>query len=539
VGELGETELRRLAAQGDLVLNPARRDRTGFDGLLELNAPASAASPDLVSAAFRAFVQVKATRRARNGARRNRARVSIKLSNWQRMVSDPAPWFIFVVHLDQDDVAYEAFLLHVDEDRVGQAVKALRHVDGDLHKKRLSTPYGDEHRLNVLHGSELRRSLLDAIGNDAFVYQQRKHAHYKNCGYDGHAWRATFEFDAERDELFRKWEGIALGSHIELPFKKVVVENVRFGRAVLCTDLPSGEGVLTVTPKATPGTLHVESADRFEWISLPAAIYSTANMPRAEPERVKIRIAAGPLSTTISMPRSGHASDEPWRSESTDFDETSPCRVGALASAARALLLLTKKGATVSLSFQSEPARRLKLLTLTSETHDAARVADLEEWIAAGQVAARFGLEDLVVDPQLILDRAPGLAFLQSVLTNTLRGVEFSIDVADPQASGEMAVIMCPAAVLGDKVLVTCAAMFGVPTVTGTGLVFKPQRVHVEDVSVVPQADLAELPLGDKVATLGAALLGQMGPGRVIPPRESNGLMFLGRPVAPAPAEAS
>lgn len=521
LGELGEVELRRLAAQGDLVLNPADRDRTGFDGLLELRAFADAPAPDLVPAAFHAFVQVKATQRSEST-------VGIKLSNWQRMVSNSSPWFVFVVRLDDDGVVAEAFLVHVDEELVERALRSLREADRELHKIKLHVSFEAQHRLGKLHGSVLRQRLLETIGNDVFAYQKRKHAHYKTCGYGADAWRATFEFDGtDQEELIKRWEEIALGHRQTVEFKKVTVEDVRFGRAVVRSDIPSGAGKLTLTPTPHRGTMYVESADRFKWVSLPVEIYSALDMPMVPADRAKVRIKAGPLSFTLPMKADWGDNDEETVPAGFAMDDTTPCHVGALASAARALRLLANDGATVFISFASEPGQRMKLLKSNVATPDAERLAELEEWIAAGQVAARFGLDELTVEPLQVLNRSPGLTFLQAVLGNTLGNLEFSVDVDGPEVTGERAVIMCPAALIGDKVLVACVAMFGVPEEVEGRLIFKPERVHVEDVAVLPLKDLPAFPLGTTVAQLGGALLSKLGPDRVIYPRHSNGLMFL------------
>lgn len=532
LGELGETKLRELAAQAEMVSNPARRDRTGFDSLLELKVAVATPSPDLVPTAFRAFIQAKAKHRPRAVAEDNdERRVSIKLSNWQRMVSDTAPWFIFVAHVDEQGIVYEAFLVHVDDALVEKAVKALREATRPIHDIMLSTGYGDEHRLAEVHGSHLRRRLLDTIGADVFAYQQRKHAHGNSCGYDTNPLRATFEFGSSREDLLRQWEEIALGDRQTIDFKNVVVEDTRFGRAVVRSDLPSGAGTLTIAPQAKPATLYVESADRFEWVSMPAQIYSTLELPMVPAERTKVRIKAGPLSITMSAPSEWSKNGEAALSKGVILDETTRCKVGALANAARVLLLLTKqKGATVHVTLHSHPDKRRKLLRSNAEALEAERLAELEEWIAAGEVAARYGLEDLEVDPLEVLDGYPGLTLLQSVLKNAVQDLEFSVDVDGPVVEGKRAVIMCPAAVLGDKVLVACIAAFAVPDSVGGRLVFKPERLHVEDVAVVPRAQLATFPLGDTVAELGTTLVGELGPNRVIYPRHANGMMFLGRP---------
>jgi hypothetical protein len=109
------------------------------------------------------------------------------------------------------------------------------------------------------------------------------------------------------------------------------------------------------------------------------------------------------------------------------------------------------------------------------------------------------------------------------------------VDVDGPEVAGERAVIICPAALIGDKVLVACVAMFGVPEQNDGRLAFKPERVHVEEVAVLPLKDLPAFPLGRTVAQLGGALLSKLVPDRVIHPRHSNGLMFL----APEPQDAS
>lgn len=533
LGALGEAELGKLAVQGSLVLNPAKRDRTGFDGLLELRTFPAAAAPDLVRAAFRAFVQVKTTR----GPERT---VGIKLSNWQRMVSDPSPWFVFVVRVGDDDEISDGYLVHVDEELSERALRALRETDGPLHKAKLSITFEDRHRITPLHGLELRRRLLEAIGADAFEYQQRKHSHYKTCGYGPDSWRATFEFDgASGEELIRLWEEIALGHRQSLEFKNVTIEDVRFGRAVVRSDVSSGAGKVTFSKSPHRGTLHVESMDRFHWVSLPAELYSTLDTPMVPAERAKARIKAGPLNFILPMNVDWDDDDEAAVPAEFGFDEATPCLVSSLASAARTLRMMTTKGATVSISFASEPGQRFKLLHANATSPGLERLAELEEWIAAGEVAARYGLDDLVVDPLEVLARAPGLTFLQAILGNTLRDLEFSVDVDSSEVTGERAVIMCPAALIGDRVLVACIAMFGVPEVADGRLVFKPERVHIEDVAVLPLVDLPTFPLGKTVARLGGAIVSQIGPERVIHPRHSNGLMFLGREPDDGSDEAS
>src|SRR5690606_1106088 len=105
IGELGEILIKKLAVQGRMVANPARRDLRGWDCLLEM--PETFSPPyDKAATGTRAFIQVKATQGKEN-------RAKIKLVNWIRMVSDSSPWFVLGVRIDAVRREWsDAYLVH-------------------------------------------------------------------------------------------------------------------------------------------------------------------------------------------------------------------------------------------------------------------------------------------------------------------------------------------------------------------------------------------------------------------------------------------
>ena len=105
LGPLGEATLEAWCAQVGIVSNLVKRDKTGWDNLLEfpLQEPSGMVSLDQLPAPVQARVQVKSSDA-------NESRITIKLSNWVRLVKDPTPAFILILEFEGRKECQTAYL---------------------------------------------------------------------------------------------------------------------------------------------------------------------------------------------------------------------------------------------------------------------------------------------------------------------------------------------------------------------------------------------------------------------------------------------
>lgn len=181
VGEMGQKELEQWAAQAGMVANPVRRDRSGWDVLLETPFASEFRLPlDRGGHPVQCLIQVKSTD-ARPG------RWSVKLANWLRLIRSPLPAFFLVMEFDREPHCQQAYLIHVDKTLIEAVLRRAREVSVTSpglppHKSVFSFKYDREALLQSPDGEGLLAALQHHVPNSA-DYALEKQRLVSTIGY--------------------------------------------------------------------------------------------------------------------------------------------------------------------------------------------------------------------------------------------------------------------------------------------------------------------------------------------------------------------
>jgi hypothetical protein len=180
LGRIGQATLEKWGPQAEITVNCPEHDERGWDAFLQVGPAAFSGPADLAPPQISCLFQIKTTR----GTERSEP---IKLSNWQRMCSDPVPWFVLAIHLDDHDEPASAYLVHIGEAWCEQVLQRLRELGAAeaqrLHTHTLSVSWSDGERLTRLHGSELLRLIRQHVVPDQHAYVQQKLRWFTELGY--------------------------------------------------------------------------------------------------------------------------------------------------------------------------------------------------------------------------------------------------------------------------------------------------------------------------------------------------------------------
>jgi hypothetical protein len=235
IGDEAEDQVQLWGTSAGFTVNPARRDRRGWDHIFELSLPREPRADDpfeLLTCAFTARVQVKAV----SGACRS---VPIKLSNWQRAIDDPLPWFFLVVRY-QTLTIREVVLVHINQaviERVIARVCALpKSAKTHLHRKKFSVKFSDGKLLEQPIERSLHSAIAEGVGRDAFEYAKAKQAWRDDAGYeDKRALNIHMKFGPlQTEDLYRQLARASIGLDA-LESSQVALSRTRFGRDVPLT----------------------------------------------------------------------------------------------------------------------------------------------------------------------------------------------------------------------------------------------------------------------------------------------------------------
>ncbi|MBM7558168.1 hypothetical protein [Halanaerobacter jeridensis] len=232
LGEMGESTLRNWAAQVGVTANKANQDKRGWDFILEFpieNLPKNEVALDKMIDPIQCFVQVKATDN-------NRGRLSVKLSNWVRLVKTSFPAFFLVLDFNNTNKCQKAYLIHIWEEEIKRVLKKLRQISTevdsfDLNKKSLSFKWNENNLLSSLDGEGLLKKIQEYI-NDFKTYSKRKKELIDNVGYKGGRKKIDLQLlvpDSHKEldpkEFFIDW---SLGLLEEVKVDKSEIKDLRF-----------------------------------------------------------------------------------------------------------------------------------------------------------------------------------------------------------------------------------------------------------------------------------------------------------------------
>jgi hypothetical protein len=339
-GDLGEAFVQLWASQGGFTANPPIRDRFGWDFCLQLHREANAASIvplDRLPPELTCMVQVKTTARGIESE-------SIALSNWERMVRHPLPYFFIRVFVDDAGEATRAVLVHVGESWIERVLRRLREIDpadgGELHERTLDLTWRDEEPLTAPFARSLRERIRSIVGNQD-EYVMRKGQFVSNVGYrDRRRLRVTATTtlsNSNNDDIERAVD-FAIGLEPRLPINSLITRDVRFDipRPVgVERDFQSGYLECSPLPSIGQSTIRFADAKGCPSASLVCETYTPSLLfPRLADEHMKVRLVHPVLSLVVN-PRT-EAISVHWRVPET------PISLSVLASGCAAINVLAR-----------------------------------------------------------------------------------------------------------------------------------------------------------------------------------------------------
>lgn len=231
IGEAAENKARDWLGLSRITAHRPERDKRGWDFILEydLNSekPLEQAEPVVTCK-----LQVK-------GTVDDEGWINIKLSNWNKMVKQPFPFFVLVIVFSKTDleVVNAAYLIHIDEGYVSQVLKRLRGLSRDernkLHEKKLRVNWNEENKLDPRqYGTSIGRKIRDYVGPSAESYVVQKLKWIKSSGYGDRPIQGHIVFhnpDDDLSKLYGQLADLAIGTIKEIPIESMAMDEVRFG----------------------------------------------------------------------------------------------------------------------------------------------------------------------------------------------------------------------------------------------------------------------------------------------------------------------
>lgn len=280
LGEWGEVQFRKLCVEGRLVANKAKRDKMGWDFIVE--EPPGASTPSLPldqrPNGLACRVQVKAH------WRQDDDRFEMTLSAAERLVKDAGPSFVVVLTAevgdgDDDLKLVDAHLIHMLDDNLERVLKRLRESHADvkakpLTKQKISYSPKIAGEQFLPKGSALRDALVKCCGLDPQTYIERKRMQLKTLGYTSGQYQLKTEIAAnDIDQLVEMLLGLR-----PAPIEKLETNDVRFGVPILIDQFDAAEGAsaeIEVHPPSLACTIRV----RGKGLTPPAVFRGEVSLP--------------------------------------------------------------------------------------------------------------------------------------------------------------------------------------------------------------------------------------------------------------------
>ena len=233
VGEAAENKARDWLGLGHITAHRPERDKRGWDFLLEYDLTSDNQKPlEQTEPIVTCKLQVKGTVLDSGG-------VDIKLSNWDKMVKQPLPFFVLVIVFDKSNLesVTASYLVHIGEEYMSQVLKRLRGLSdrerNKLHEKTLRIAWSEKDKLNPDHyGRSIGNKIREHIGTSAEAYIIKKLGWLKRLGYDDKPMQGHILFhcpDNDSSKLYNQLADLATGVLKELPINNIAMEEVRFG----------------------------------------------------------------------------------------------------------------------------------------------------------------------------------------------------------------------------------------------------------------------------------------------------------------------
>jgi hypothetical protein len=253
VGQLGEKVLEVWSAELGVSCNPAYQDRRGWDYLLEFprSDTLSRHSLDSRPPELSCLVQVKSTFS-------NRTSRSIKLSNWERAIKRPFPFFYLCLHFDKsNNKLREAYLVHVGQEWMEKVLRRLRteQIKGhsDLSSMKMNLTWSEDDQIRKPESASFSSTLRTHIPGTVQEYVQNKISLFQNLGEPIPA-ELNFTISySDPNKIHEDWIDLAIGLRDTIEIAQLEIrEDIRFDLPLATTKHEGG--FLQVINRSKEGT---------------------------------------------------------------------------------------------------------------------------------------------------------------------------------------------------------------------------------------------------------------------------------------------
>ena len=236
LGGLGETAFEQVCIRNNLSGNKAKRDRTGFDYVVEWLEKAEPAKKirDKLPPSLSCSVQVKAKWDGNDY-------VDVSLASVERLARDSKPAFFYIFTFADDTQLISSHVIHVMGDFLAKIqLRSREAYKNKTNDKKARFGFSVKEFGIPMTGdlNEFRRYVEDCVGSSMHEYGNRKSVERDTVGYEngGVELRGNFKVP-NLDALKNAFLGIG---HVEIDISEAI--DTRFGISVPIPDFPLGAG---------------------------------------------------------------------------------------------------------------------------------------------------------------------------------------------------------------------------------------------------------------------------------------------------------
>ena len=178
IGRQGERYFSELCDKAGLIPNKSLEiDATSWDYIVEFPIEDKYAAYDKSSLPMECKIQVKSTKGSDQFE-------DVTLSNLQRMVLAPLPYFFCFVQFDNTDSVSSVYLVHVGEDIMENVLRRLSSAEGRLNKKTMRISYRDAVPLDLSDRYSIKNELIKYCPDGIKAYVDNKQKLINSLGYE-------------------------------------------------------------------------------------------------------------------------------------------------------------------------------------------------------------------------------------------------------------------------------------------------------------------------------------------------------------------
>lgn len=226
LGSLGQFIFGAWCSSVGLTANGSQIDKTGWDFFVEFPLEQGDKLPkDMLPPPIECRIQVKST------DKRER-KLSVKLSNLNRLVKAQMPTFFCFIEFDGKNEAQAAYLVHVDKQIIEKTLKRIREIESKgkpykLNKHTITIHYGDNERLADTTGESLKSGIERYIPDGIEKCIKDKNESLNTLGFENGI--GQFNFRVSGNDPIRDMVDLTLGIRQEIDVDNCRGYHSRFG----------------------------------------------------------------------------------------------------------------------------------------------------------------------------------------------------------------------------------------------------------------------------------------------------------------------